>query len=146
MAVIATLVSVGHNILRYLILQDGAAGATVTITTTGGATPDLRTDSLAGPIKAISKVVADGYKQLPAGAQTQVKARALLLSDVYNIGDPALVRTNPTARCDLTGRDGFSFTVDANVDGPGNPTLVVTTQAAAGQGYLDVKIPNAIGA
>lgn len=145
MAVTATLVNVGHNFLRYLIAQDGAGGTTVTITTTGGATPDLRTDSLAGPIKNLAKTFADGYKQLAAGAQTQAKARLLWLSDVAN-GGAGLQRTAPTARCTLTGRDGFTMAVEANVDGPGNPTVIVTTQAGAGQGYLDVHIPNAIGA
>lgn len=146
MAVTATLVFVGHNLLRYLIAQDGAGGTTVTITTTGGATPDLRTDSLAGPLKNLAKTFSDGYQSFPAGALNQAKSRALWLSDVNNVGDLALVRTNPTARCDLEGRDGFTMAVDANVDGPGNPTVIVTTQAGAGQGYLDVRVPNAIGA
>lgn len=148
MAVTATLVYVGHNILRYLIAQDGLAGTTVTITTTGGATPDLQTDSLAGPIKKLARTFADGYGPYAAGAQTQARARALWLSDVANGlgGLGAGDNINPSARCDLEGRDGFTMAVDANVDGSGNPTVVVTTQAAAGQGYLDVKIPNTIGA
>ena len=145
MAVTATLVKVGNNFLRYLIAQDGLAGTTVTITTTGGATPDLRTDSLAGPIKNLAKTFADGYKQLAAGAQNQAKARLLWLSDVNN-GGAGFQRTVPTARCVLEGRDGFTMAVDANVDGSGNPTVVVTAQATAGAGYLDVHIPNTIGA
>jgi hypothetical protein len=145
MAVTAALVYAGHNLLTYLITQDGGGGTTVTITTTGGATPDLRTDSLAGPIKNLAKVFADGYKQFPVGAQTQARSRGLWLSDVNNAG-AGLQRTTPTARCELEGRDAFQMAVEANVDGPGNPTLIVTTQAAAGSGYLHVRVPNVIGA
>lgn len=144
MAVTASLIYAGHNQLSYLVTQDGGEGTTGSITTTGAPTPDLLTDSLAGPIKNLAKAVADGYKQVPAGAQTQARSRLLWLSDVFS-GGAGLQRTTPTARCVLEGRDGFTFAVDANVDGEGNPTLEITAQAAAGSGYLHVQAPNVIG-
>lgn len=144
MAVTAGLVYAGHNQLTYLVTQDGAAGTTLAIPSTGGVTPDLLTDSLAGPLKNLAKVVADGYKQLPSGVQTQAKSRLLWLSDVYN-GGAGFQRTTPTARCVVEGRDGFAFAVDANVDGGGVPTINITAQAAAGAGYLHVQAPSVIG-
>lgn len=144
MAVTATLVFVGHNRLRYRLNQDGAAGTTLNITSTGAASPDLITDSVAGPIKNLANVVANGYAQLAAGVQTQAKARALWLSD-WSGSTPGNINT-VTARCDLEQRGDTDFSVDANVDGGGNPVLAITAGAAAGVCMLDVCIPNTIGA
>jgi hypothetical protein len=156
MAVTATLVFVGHNSLRYLLAQDGQAGTTKTITTTGAATPDLLTDSVQGPIKKLAKAFTDGYGSLPAGALTQAQARALWMSDradaanAPSAGDPAgAISLVPTAKCWLSPTSipaSMNWRVEANVDGSGHPTLNITAQAGAGNCYLDVEISNAIGA
>jgi len=152
MAVTAALVFAGHNMLRYLVTQDGAAGTTLTITTDGSATPDLQTDSLAGPIKNLSKTFTAGYGNFASGVQTQAKARALWLSDFAsaNPSAPSGVTGGqvPTAVCRWVDRSGTTaaFLVDANVDGSGKPILSISAQAGAGTAYLDVMIPGAIGA
>ncbi len=151
MAVTAALVFAGHNFLRYLVTQDGAAGTTLTITTDGSASPDLLTDSLAGPIKNIAKAYTNGYGNLAAGALTQAQARALWLSDFTgaNPSAPSGVSGGqvPTAVCRWVDRVGSTaaYLVDANVSG-GKPILSITAQAGAGTAYLDVLIPGAIGA
>ncbi len=155
MAVTATLVFVGHNSLRYRCIQDGLAGTALTITTTGAASPDLLTDSVQGPIKKLAKAFTDGYGSLPAGILTQAQARALWLSDRANAanapasGDPAgSLSLVPTAKVSLTVETPTTapWLVDANVDGGGHPTLVLTAPAGASVFMLDVEVPNTIGA
>lgn len=152
MAVTAQLVSIGHNSLRYLITQDGAAGSTLTITSTGAATPDLLTDSVAGPIKRLAKVIADGFGTFAAGVQTQAKARALWNSDFSaadpTSGDPSGSQALlPTAVLSMQSQGSqLVATVDANIDGSGNPILTVTMIATATRAFLDVAVPSAIGA
>lgn len=147
---IATLVFQGAQRLRYLIAAEGTGSETVNIATIGGATPDTFTDSIgSGVIKKLSKVVADGYGTFAAGAQTQAKARALWLSDLSG-ADPATASPNgsklPTAKCSVTANVTGSglIEVDANVSG-GNPVIAVTVTGGMG-GYLDVIVPNTIGA
>lgn len=145
MAVTATLVYAGHNRLRYLINASGAGS--VTITTTGAVSPDLATDTLSGPLKNIVNAFANGYGKLAAGALTQPQARALWLSNdptgvVAVIGNLLV----PTAQCRLTSRDiggTGAFSVDANVDGGGHPTVIVTA-GGADIAYLDIFTPGAI--
>lgn len=142
MPVTAALVNAQHNRLRYLITSD-ASGGTLAITTTGAASPDLRTDSLQGPIKQIAFAAANGIGNVVAGALTQAQARAILLSN-----DPGSVVGNanmPRAISQLTQVSGAGiFSVDANVTG-GNPVLNVTCTAAVGVSYLDIECPG-IGA
>lgn len=151
MAISVTLVSAGRNSLRYLLTQDGAAGTTATITATGAATPDLLTDSVAGPIKNLAKVITDGFATFAAGAQTQAKARALWLSDFSGAdpapGDPAGVNSPvATARCRITPITiAALWGVDADVSA-GNPILSIIGGSAASSAYLDVELPGAIGA
>jgi hypothetical protein len=160
MAVTALLVHVGRNRLRYHLIQDGAAGTTATITSTGAATPDLLTDSVEGPIKKLAKAFTDGFAGFAAGALSQAQARALWLSawvvtpgghggTTPAPGDPAGINSLiKTARCRvIPTSSGQYFTVDANVDGSGHPTLEITTPAGTpGTCFLDVEVPNAIGA
>ena len=152
MAVTASLVFVGHNSIRYLLVQDGAAGTTATITTTGAVSPDLLTDSVQGPLKKLAKAFTDGFGVLSPGALTQAQARALWLSNWTAdpaAGDPAgVISAIKTAKVtwepDSVGLLGWFF--DANVDGGGHPTINITAPAAASQGYLDIAVDNAIGA
>jgi hypothetical protein len=149
MAITAVLVYAGHNRLRYLITST-AGGESIEIPSVGGATPDLLTDSLAGPLKQIARVKTQGYGLIPVGGITmQAQARALLLSD----GNLAAVGPNkPTAICRLEQVSGTiqGLGVDA-IQGSGDnttPSLQVLNLNGIGgsAGYLDVEIPGAIGA
>lgn len=146
MAVTAALVYYSPNHLRYLLTQDGAAGTTLSITTTGAATPDLRTDSVAGPIKNLALAATNGFAAFAAGALTQAQARALWLSDWST--DPGN-ELNVTAKCVITPRSGTvlpGWKADANVSS-GNPIISIVAQATAGTCYLDVEVEGgAIGA
>lgn len=143
MAATAQLVFQGHNLLRYLITGD-EAGGTVTIPNDAGASPDLRTDAIGGPIRSIARARQDGIGTiLPATALTQAQARALLLADgvAANVGNEKV----PRAKCSITSRTatGSAF-VDANVDGQGDPVIAATV-AADEIAYLDVEFIGGIG-
>jgi hypothetical protein len=140
MAVTTTLVHASANHLVYLMSAAGAE--TGTIPCDGGATPDLQTDSPAGPIHQMSLVFDDGYGALPAGAQTQADIRAMLLSD-----DPTnLVGTNiARALITATPRSAITVAVDVDVDGSFKPEINVAF-SGAGACYLVVSVPGAIGA
>lgn len=143
MAMTAALVEAGNNRLRYLITTDVTGAASVNITTTGAASPDLLTDSKAGPVKKCANAVANGLGILAAGAKTQAQARAIWLADS---SDTVLGNTK-VARCEsqLTIRDGTAvWSLDANVDGSGNPFIVVSANQT-GHAYLDVFSAGAIG-
>ena len=142
MATTAALVAQFGNHLRYLLTESGAGG-TVTIGSSGGVTPDLQTDSLAGPIKAISKAQSTGIGTIAAGALTQAQARALWLSDAtVSVGNLDVPRTLVR----LTPRTGATvWIVDANQSG-GDPVIQATASAAAGTAYLDIEAPGSIGA
>lgn len=141
MALTATLVEQGNNRLRYLLVCDTTGTTTLNITTTGAATPDLRTDSLAGPVKNCAKAAANGLGQIAAGALNQAQARAIWLADnSNNVQGTLLDRCQPK----IESRSGAAgFTVDANVSG-GDPIVVVTADNV-GSAYLDIYEPNAIG-
>lgn len=151
MAVTALLVNARANRLRYLLTQDGNAGTTLTITSTGAATPDLLTDTTNAPgkIRTIAKAFTDGYGAFPAGALNQAQARALWMSDRI-AASPGSTEVIMTARCEITPRTGATapaWNVDANVDGGGHPILSISAQAGAGTAYLDVELEGgAIGA
>lgn len=143
MSIVATLVEQGHNRLRYLLICNTTGTTTLTITTTGGATPDLRTDSLSGPVKQCALAFVQGLGILLAGAKTQAQARAIWLADNSDV----VLGNGKVSRClpQLTRRTSTAnWTVDANVDGPGNPTVVVTADNT-GEAYLDVQTQGAIG-
>lgn len=144
----ATLVEAGANRLRYLVVPTSTFTEVVTITSTGAASPDLITDSLAGPIKNMSKVVADGYGQFAAGVQTQAKSRALWLSD-WGGADPGNENTitaiaRVTARSGINAVAGDPGAVDAGIDGGGNPTVLVSVNGGATV-YLDIEVVGQVG-
>lgn len=151
MATVASLILATPNRLRYLLTFSGA-GATLTMTTTGAATPDILTDSLQGPIKKLAKAFTDGFGTFAAGAMTQAKSRAMWLSDY--IGAQPAISGNlllTTAVCKLTpqaGTDSGGWTVDADVDGSGHPTLTIQKASIVGVAstlFLDIEVPQAIG-
>lgn len=142
MAATAQLVFAGNNRLRYLVTGDAMGGA-VTIPNDGGASPDLLTDTLPGPLKQIARARLDGIGTIAPGALTQAQARALLLSDgvAANVGNNRV----PRAICRSTSRAGASSSmVDANVDGDGDPVIAVTV-AANELAYLDIELANGAG-
>jgi hypothetical protein len=143
MAMVAALVEQGHNRLRYLITTDVTGAASVTITTTGAASPDLLTDSLYGPVKQCARAFTNGLGILPAGALTQAQSRAIWLGD----SSDTVLGNSKVPRCiaDLTVRGGTAaWGVDVNVDGSGHPTLTVSANQT-GSAYLDVLSQGAIG-
>lgn len=139
MTVTATRIFNTKNQLAYLIVHDGGAGDAVTIANDGGVSPDLQTDAEGGLLKAMMTARVNGYGAFAAGALNQAQARALLLSnDPSNVfGTDNIAR----ARCFLTTTIGLAnWSVDANVDGGGDPTLVVTKAAtAAGSAILYIQ-------
>lgn len=133
MANTAVLVYQSHNRLRYLITADEVGGA-FEVQNDGGATPDLQTDSLAGPIKQIALAQTQGIGDIAPGALTQAQARALLLADgSEDVGNSRV----PRCICVVTDRTAAAaLSVDAN-QSAGNP-IITGTIAADGVGYLDV--------
>jgi hypothetical protein len=144
MAITITRVGQGHNHLRYLLTTLAEAGDNGTITTTGAVSPDLLTDSLFGPLKEMAKAFTDGYGTLPAGVLTQAQARSIWLGDnTVSIGNANIQRSHVK----VSPRTGATqWVVDANVDGGGHPTLLITSDGGGGSCYLDVEVPGAIGA
>ena len=143
----ATLVERGFNRLRYLINSALAVPSTLTFTTLGpgGPGPDLLADSQRGPVKQCASAVTAGLGILPAGAKTQAQARAIWLADN---SDTVLGNSKvPRCLCLLTQRDQFSsaWSIDASVDGSGNPQVVVTNNSNTGNAYLDVTTQGTIG-
>jgi hypothetical protein len=149
MATTATIVYVGRNRLRYLVSYSGAGATSVVLTTTGGATPDIITDSIGGLIKRIAQAFANGYGPFAAGALTQAQARELWLSDFGAAPGAALIPA--FARCIITPRANTiaqAWGVDANVDGSGHPTITASmlgTPGTASDVYLDIEVPHQIG-
>jgi hypothetical protein len=141
MAATATLVGAGHNHLRYLIVGD-ETGGTATITTTGAVSPDLKTDSLYGPIKQCALAFTDGIGILPAGALTQTQARAIWMAQ----NSDTILGNEKVSRClpRLTSRFGALPVVDANVDGSGHPTIEIVAASDA-EAYLDIQTQGPIG-
>lgn len=143
----AALASAGQQRLRYLITAEGTTLETVSITSTGAATPDLRTDSANtnGVIRALTNVINNGYGTFASGAQTQAKSRALWNED--ESGASPFIAGNtivPVAKMELTPRTGGgAWLVDANVSG-GNPTIAVSV-TGGGTAYLDIYVGGAIG-
>lgn len=133
------------NRLMYRINQGGNANPeSITIPNAGGATPDLRTDALAGlqfgeaPIGGLSlyrllRARITGWGPIPAGgpALTQDQGRALLLGWDEN----KLVITNPLvkyARTHIIGgvnTDALAWGIDVTINGSGDPNIVVESNA-----------------
>src|SRR5574337_1612857 len=112
MAMIATLVEQGHNRLRYLVTTDVTGAATINITTTGAASPDLLTDSVYGPVRKCANAFTVGLGKLAAGALTQAQARAIWMAD----SSDTVLGNSKVARCEtsFTLRAGTAnWSVDA---------------------------------
>lgn len=149
MALTAILVNVTANELVYKITNAATLGTTLTIPAAGGATPDLATDCVASTwgraasaqLRAVCRAGLDGLGNQAAGGWTQAEARDLLVGDgTTQAGGPLM----PRAELDLqpaTGVAGGALCeADANVDGSGRPTIVITAVAVAGDCYLRVRL------
>jgi len=154
MALTAALVESTANRLRYLLTNVSPPTTTVTIPNDGGVTPDLLTDLAtdpSGPLRRIIRARVDGIGTIAAGTPlTQAQAR-----DILNDDGTATVGNNnvPRAICTVTGRTvGLNglvppWAVDVNVDGGGDPVIVVRTLGANYSGataYLDVHVQHSI--
>lgn len=153
MALTATLAWVDSNSLVYRIVNAATLGTTVTITASGAATPDLVTDGastafgkpVSAALRRVVRAGLDGIGSVAAGALTQANARALLLEDGL-IGTSSGV-TTPNARMSLVNRataGNDQMQVDANVDGSGRPTIVITCAAVACTYYLHVDLNHSL--
>lgn len=174
MAITAALVEATGYMLKYLLTQDGVSAGSPTVDSfflipnNGGATPDLRTDALAGAaaegannLHRIVRARIDGYGPIAAGALTQAQARALLNSD-----DPtnAVLTNRNIMSCQMyiTPRtqvgsggvlvggqagSGATWLCDVAVDASGDPTVQVGTARrppAAGTAYLTIHLRHSI--
>lgn len=144
MAVTFVLVENTAYRLRYLATSD-SEGGTGTIPNDGGATPDLRTDLAtdpSGPLRAIVRARLDGIGTVVAGPLTQAQARAALNSDnTASIGNDYVPRAILTVK-PRTGTGVWS--IDANVDGDGDPVVAVTSSGVAGTAYVDIHARHSI--
>lgn len=129
MAVTAAVVERTPHRLVYLVTQDGSAGTTLTITNSGAATPDLRTDGLKGtPLGGL--IALTGL--------TQAQARAKFMGDGAPGGVGAgTLFDEPRAHTFIVGRSvAQAWAVDTTVDGSGNGQLAITAGASAATAYL----------
>lgn len=130
------------NWVRFYAEYNGGVGDAVAYITSAA----LDAASIQGPIKALSRVSTQGYGQFAAGAQTQARARALWLSDLSGATPGSKITT---ARVRFTRRFGLegTWTVDADVDGDGNPRLIISHLGGVDSAgcYIDVEVPQAIG-
>lgn len=154
MALTATLVEATPKRLRYLLTNVSPASTSVTLPNDAGATPDLRTDCVTGLgttkssqgarglcLLDIMQARINGIGPIAAGtALNQAQARAILLSD--DAASAVLTNYNvPRAIATVAARtNGRNWSVDANVDGQGDPVLVVTVSSAVANdaAYLDI--------
>lgn len=154
MAITFALIDATPFRLRYKAYQDGeissppvAADGFNTIPNDGGATPDLLTDintvappgADGSPLRKLIRVRLDGYGPLAAGAITQGQARGLLNSQDPGLGE----LTNLLILGAVTMVHGmnaaFSWAVDWNVDGQGDPVCEVRSgTGTAGYAIVDI--------
>lgn len=150
MAITAVLIYAGHNRLRYLI-DSTEDGESISLESDGGATPDMQTDSLAGPLKQIFKVKDQGYGVIPVGGITTAAQAVALLQGDLNSGVPVpFGEEMVTAITRITGRTGGAPWTVVGVRGPSDlatPGLTITNKTGgAASCYLDIEVPGAIGA
>jgi len=134
MALTAAVVERTPYRLLYLITADTQQGTTLTIPNVNGVTPDLGTDSLddtpLGDVMDRDREFND--------VNSIARARALLLGDGAP-GGPDGDFNAPRCHCHITARtisDGWG--VDANVDGTGNPQIVLFGPNVAATAYLEI--------
>jgi hypothetical protein len=145
MTITVGLIQASPHKLRYLCTSDGTSPDTVTIANDGGGTPDLLTDiesvgvvpGVSGiPLRAPIRARLDGFSNLPAGTVlNQAQARAILLSDdgpggPLIVDGPLIVRTYCYIDPRSFGVTNTFWAVDVDVDGQGDPVVVVTLVGA----------------
>jgi hypothetical protein len=139
---VAVLAFAGHNNLRFKVTTGvGLGGGSAIISNA-----QLLAAVQAGPLRAIARAAVDGLGTIPpATPLTQAQARAIL--DANNFGATVGTSKAPRAALLVTGRNGGDWNVDANVDGGGLPTIVVTKANFLGNevAYVDVEFIGGIG-
>lgn len=139
MATTFALASSRANSLRYLATADGAGPAAGII---ANATLDTDSASFGGPLRRMITSFTTGYGLLAAGVKTQAQARSMFMGDGAAAGNSNIPRAETT----VTPRTGAaSWLVDADVDGGGAPTIVVTPSAITSTAYVDITVPGLIG-
>jgi len=147
-----TLINRNANRQRYLCTQDGVISSPP-VPADGFATLSSATlvgNALAGPLRTIVRATIDGIGAVWAAgnvpAHTQAQARAILNSE-----DPTnAVLTNQLVPHAILGTQGRAaptsvrWTVDANVDGGGNPVVEVRSDVGiAATAILDIEVQTA---
>lgn len=153
MALTAALVNVTPNELVYLITNAATLGTSLSITSSGAATPDLATDCVTNTwgraacsrLRQVCRAGLDGLGSQAAAGFTQAEARDLLLGNgATTFGGPLA----PRAEVDLVPVTGVAggplCEVDANVSG-GVPTLDITAAAVAGTCLMRVRLRSSPG-
>lgn len=152
MALTATLCWVDKNTIVYRLVNVATLGTTVTITSSGAATPDLVTDAAStaygaaagAALRRVVRAGLDGIGAVAAAGLTQADARALYLGDGTLTGSNGV--TTPTARIRTemrTTAGDAQLQVDCNVSS-GVPTVVVTAAAVAFTAYLYVELAHSL--
>ena len=149
MALTITLTYAGHNRLRYR-LEAAEDGESASLECDGGVSPDLLTDSLAGPIKDIAKVKAQGYGQIPVGGITTPGQAIALLQSGLGFASPITFGIKPTLITRIMPRSGGPNWTVIGVRGPSDtatPGLTITNNTGgAAVAYLEIELPGSIGA
>lgn len=135
MALTATLVSQTPNRLRYLLEQDGEAGAAVTITAA-----TLLADCISGPLKEMPGIGSNIAALDQAGARRQLLGQgAAPDTDLTNIQHAA---------CEIMPRGPSTqfWAVDADVDAvnPLRGELNIVSGAASGEAILEVEFQHTL--
>lgn len=127
MAVTAILQRVTPHSLVYRVNTD--VGGTLTIDSSGGATPDLATDvaTVTGPIKRIGRAGLDGIGLIPAAGFDSVVKSDALLQDL----DPTDVLGNKTVPRAIMVCQGKTEDND----------WIITTSVAAGLPQITITHP-----
>jgi hypothetical protein len=136
MALTATLVSQTPNRLRYLLEQDGEAGAAVTIPAA-----TLLADCISGPLKEMPGIGSD-----IAGLTTALARRQLLGQGAA--GGVTDLTNFQHAACEIQPRGASTefWAVDADVDAVNalRGELNITSGAASGEAILEVEFQHTL--
>lgn len=137
-------------ILTFTLVQATAYRQRYLVTSTLSGSQSLLNSTLAadlaaapGPLRQIVNAGVNGIGTVPAGGLTQAQSRAILQSDATaSVGNNKVPRA-VSKICSRTG--GAVWSVDAEVDGSGNPQLVITTDTGGGAtAYLDIDARHSI--
>lgn len=144
MAVTAVFQKATPYKLVYFINSD-VAGGSVTITSSGAATPDLATDvaGINGPIKRLGRAGLDGLGLVPAGGfnlQSETDALFVNLDPGNVLGNDNIPRATMFCQGMATDNDWIVRTSNAG----GLPLILVTHPAAIASAWLVISVSHSI--